>query len=375
MGKLLHNTQIKHSSHPHLLQLTASNQQINLNCAGCNLHISPNDHVYTCRPCNFFLHTSCSKFPQLITHPSHREHALSLICTPIYPGGFFKCDACTQHGTRFSYHCHTCDFDLHVLCSSKPLSVNTQFHPHPLVLTFDSPYGEKVGFSCDVCKNAGLSNQWLYRCVTCEFDVHLHCATSKMAHGLQHTQSLPVTHPNQYVVAGQPLTHSMSTGHAQTNWQPQPQQTYAPAAGGFQRYQQPSQPQPQVYQMAPQPPQPVGTQSYQMQQMQQMQQQQLQQQLLQQQQLQQQVRQQQQLQQQQLQQQQLRQQQLQQQQLQQQQPNGLADVMMTGFVDGMMQQLGQDFVQSLTSGGDGGGGGGGDDGGGFSVDCSVDVDY
>ncbi|PWA37013.1 C1-like protein [Artemisia annua] len=300
------NTQIKHSSHPHLLQLSPSNQQINLNCAGCNLHISPNDHVYTCRPCNFFLHMSCSKFPQLITHPSHREHALSLISTPIYPGGFFKCDACTQHGTRFSYHCHTCDFDLHVLCSSKPLSVNTHVHPHPLVLTFSSPYGEKMGFSCDVCKNAGLSGQWLYRCVPCEFDVHLDCATSKMQHGLQHNLSFPgaapVAHPNQYVVAGQPLMHSLSTGHAPTNWQTQQQQHYAPA-GGFQPYQQPSQPQPQLqpYQMGPQPPQPVG------------------------------------------------------------------------FVDGMMQQLGQDFVQGLTGGGDGGGGGGGGDaGGGFSFECSAE---
>ncbi|KAI3732303.1 hypothetical protein L1987_63507 [Smallanthus sonchifolius] len=342
MGKLMHNTQIKHSSHPHLLQLSAHQNNNNCTCAGCNLPILSSDHIYVCPPCNFFLHPSCSKFPELITHPSHREHALSLLPTSIYPGGFFRCDACAQQGTRFSYHCQFCDFDLHVLCASKPLSVNHPLHPHPLVLTFSSPYGEKSGFSCDVCRSVGSADQWLYRCVSCEFDVHLHCATAKM---LQHSHSAP--HQNQFVSPQPPVSHSMSTGHAQTQWQTQnsvpvgvqsyqQQQPQVPvgfqsfqqpqASVGFQSYQQPQasvgfqsyqQPQASVgFQRPPQPqPQgPVGSQSYQM----------------------------------------------------QPQPqmlgaanqnggpsNGLADVMVTGFVDGMMQQLGQNFVQSLTGGGNG----------------------
>nr|XP_043612999.1 uncharacterized protein LOC122584971 [Erigeron canadensis] len=321
MGKLMHNTQIKHSSHPHLLQLSPTlhlqNQQ---NCAGCNLQISSHDHteqVYTCAPCGFFLHQSCTKFPQLITHPSHREHSLSLLPTPIYPGGFFRCDACTQHGTKFSYHCHFCDYDLHVLCASKPLSTNHPFHPHPLVLTFSSPYGEKLGFSCDVCQSVGSCDQWLYRCNSCEFDVHLHCALVKVQPHqqpqphpqpppLQHTYSFPgAAQPNHSMAAaGQPLPHSMSTGHIQPNyWQPQPQPM-----------QNNPQPQPSSFQ---QPPQQVGIQSnYNM-------------------------------------------------PMQTSGPamnnnnnnqnNGLADVIVTGFVEGMAQQLGQDLVQSLTGGGNDGG--------------------
>ncbi|XP_076900186.1 protein VACUOLELESS GAMETOPHYTES-like [Bidens hawaiensis] len=316
MGKLTHNTQIKHSSHPHLLQLSSNLQlQTNISCAGCNLLVSSSDHIYACRPCNFFLHASCSKFPELITHPSHREHTLSLLPNSIYPGGFFRCDACSQQGTRFSYHCQVCDFDLHVLCATKPLSVNHPFHPHQLVLTFSSPYGQKSGFSCDVCQSVGSADQWLYRCVSCEFDVHLHCATAKPA--LQHSHSYPG--PGSVSHQPQPLTHSMSTGHghgqtyhyqpqAPVNYQgngyqaPPPPQTQAPV--GYQSYPVPTQ----------QPPIPVGGQNYQMQ--------------------------------------------------QQPQPNqnvgpgnGLADAVVNGFVEGVMHQIGQDFVQSLTGGGGGGGGG------------------
>ncbi|KAJ0764914.1 putative chromatin regulator PHD family [Helianthus annuus] len=343
MGKLMHNTQIKHSSHPHLLQLSSNLQlQNNISCAGCNHPLTSSDHLYACRPCNFFLHASCSKFPELITHPSHRQHTLSLLPTSIYPGGFFRCDACTQQGTRFSYHCQICDFDLHVLCATKPLSVNHPFHQHPLVLTFSSPYGEKLGFSCDVCRSVGSPDQWLYRCVACEFDVHLHCATAK---ALQHSHSYPA--PGSASHQPQPLAHSMSTGHAQTYWQTpvgvpsyqRPPQQQAPA--GFQTYQGPPQPQPQQqapvgyprpltqqqapvgFQTAqPQQPAPVGGQNYQM------------------------------------------------------QPapaaanQSMADVMVTGFVDGMMQQIGQNFVQSLT-----GGGGGGGDVVNVNVECSNTNDY
>ncbi|KAI3780231.1 hypothetical protein L2E82_10202 [Cichorium intybus] len=367
MGKLTHSTQTNHSSHPHLLQLSSSLHLQNhpsATCAGCNHRISPPEHIYTCTPCNFFLHPSCSKFPDLITHPSHPTHALSLLTTPIYPGGFFRCDACTQHGTRFSYHCHTCDFDLHVLCASKPLRVTHPYHPHPLALTFASPYGEKLGFSCDVCRHVGSGDQWLYRCVSCEFDVHLQCATAKVPAqppALQHHHSLPT---GGAPVAGQGLTYSMSTGHVQSQWQPQ--QTMVP--GGIQSYQRPTQPQPpapggvQSYQRPTQPPAPGGVQSYQL-------------------------------------------------PTQPQSPapggvqsyqrptqpqapvggqsyqippqpagpaavnqgNGLGAAMVTGFVEGMMQQLGQDFVQNLTGGGDGGGGDNGGDGG--NIDYESNTTY
>ncbi|TYJ28237.1 hypothetical protein E1A91_A07G245900v1 [Gossypium mustelinum] len=136
MGKLSHDLHIQHFSHPHLLELT-NIQALNLNpCSACNLQSS--GWMYTCRPCNFTLHTSCSQLPHLITHPAHPGHSLSLLPAPAYPVGYFNCDACGQRGHGFNYHCNQCDFDIH-----------------------------SIG-----------SNHWLYRCSICEFDVHMSCVNT-----------------------------------------------------------------------------------------------------------------------------------------------------------------------------------------------------
>lgn len=217
-------------------------------------------------------------------------------------------------------------------------------HPHPLGLTFASPYGEKLGFSCDVCSRIGSGDQWLYRCVSCEFDVHLQCATAKVptppavqhhhsfsaggapvaGQGLTHSMSAPpqaLQHHQSFPAGGAPmaghgLTHSMSAGRIQTQWQPP--QTPVAAGVQVQGYQRPVQPPAQVggqnYTMAPQPAGPAVAN----------------------------------------------------------QGNGLGNVMVAGFVDGMMQQLGQDFVQTLTGGGGGGGGGGGDV---VNIDVQTNVTY
>lgn len=41
--------------------------------------------MYTCRPCDFSLHISCSEMPQIINHPSHPLHStLSPSCQNPY---------------------------------------------------------------------------------------------------------------------------------------------------------------------------------------------------------------------------------------------------------------------------------------------------
>ncbi|KAK2978724.1 hypothetical protein RJ640_004247 [Escallonia rubra] len=241
MGKLKHQPYIQHFSHSHVLELSDLQNQPMLMlssssaaCSGCKLQ--PSGYVYTCRPCNFTLHFSCTQFPQLVTHPSHPNHTLSLLPISAYPGGIFNCDACNHRGNGFSYHCPHCDFDLHVVCASKPLSITHHSHPHPMQLAFSAPY-DTNSFSCDVCSKIG-SKQWLYRCTACEFDVHMDCATARP---LQHSNSLPVaTHQSQYrppnttpnpVIAAHASVparpnyymHSASTGALQSN----------PLAGAF----------------------------------------------------------------------------------------------------------------------------------------------
>ncbi|KAH0749771.1 hypothetical protein KY290_029003 [Solanum tuberosum] len=221
---------LKHFSHPHELELCTQLQDL-IPCSGCRL--PPSGQMYICRPCNFTLHLSCAKFPQLITHPSHPNHPLNLLPMSKYPGGQFNCDACKRHGTGFSYHCSYCEFDLHVICASRPLKITHELHQCSLELTFKNPYANAKGFSCDVCCKIGVK-QWLYRCPACEFDVHLDCLTSpprqeaSQSTALQHHHSFPGA-PNQFqqVTVGRQarshhLMHAASTGAITNNHSLQP---------------------------------------------------------------------------------------------------------------------------------------------------------
>ncbi|GMI68419.1 hypothetical protein HRI_000511200 [Hibiscus trionum] len=176
MGQLSHDLHTQHFSHPHPLELTNPAQTLSqlAPCSACKLPSS--GWMYTCNPCNFTLHTSCTQLPRLISHPSHPAHSLSLLPAPAYPVGYFSCDACGQRGHGFSYHCNQCEFDVHPLCASKPLAIRCHSHPCQLQLFFYPPYQTK-GFSCDVCRQIG-SNHWLYRCSVCEFDVHMSCVNT-----------------------------------------------------------------------------------------------------------------------------------------------------------------------------------------------------
>ncbi|KFK32385.1 hypothetical protein AALP_AA6G234500 [Arabis alpina] len=138
---------------------------------------------------------------QVITHPSHPAHTLSLLVAPVYDGGYFNCDGCGIIGTGFSYQCSRCDFDIHALCAYKPLSITHKSHPqHNLQVAFHSPYGANKGFSCDICLKIG-KNQWLYRCIPCEFDAHVGCISAPQPHLLQHSTSAPTPHTHH---AGHP---------------------------------------------------------------------------------------------------------------------------------------------------------------------------
>ncbi|MCD7452953.1 hypothetical protein HAX54_018922 [Datura stramonium] len=197
MGRLKLNSdpspRLKHFSHPHELELCIQFQN-STPCSGCKL--PPLTQMYACKRCNFTLHLSCTQFPELINHPSHPHRPLALLPKSKYPGGLFNCDACNHRGNGFSYHCSDCEYDLHVTCASKPLKITHQLHQCQLELTFKNPYADAKGFSCDVCHKIGVK-QWLYRCSTCDFDVHLDCSDSALTSAvqgptiLQHHHSFP----------------------------------------------------------------------------------------------------------------------------------------------------------------------------------------
>lgn len=243
MGKLNHDPYINHFSHPHPLELSNAQSLYMNSCSACNLQ--PSGWMYSCKPCNFTLHISCTQMPTLITHPCHPIHPLTLFSTPVYPGGSFNCDGCGLQGNGFNYHCTTCDFDVHMMCATNPLSLAHQSHPHQLNLAFYPPYQTK-GFCCDICHKIG-SNHWLYRCSACEFDAHMKCAMSvnntPLPH-VQHSNSLPVANNVNIQYQQQPglgganygYRHSQSMGAMPMLQQQQQQQRQLQQVS----YQQPS---------------------------------------------------------------------------------------------------------------------------------------
>ncbi|XP_048138708.1 uncharacterized protein LOC115734738 isoform X2 [Rhodamnia argentea] len=141
-------------------------------------------------------------------HPSH-PHRLKLLTTPAYPSGRFICNGCRQQGSGFGYHCAECRFDLHIVCASKPLRIHDQSHRHEHHLAFNCPY-ETGGFRCNVCGAPG-GNHWLYRCSSCNFDVHLECAVVATARPAQVVP--PAPQQASYAVARWPAYISSGLNH------------------------------------------------------------------------------------------------------------------------------------------------------------------
>ncbi|XP_031372119.1 uncharacterized protein LOC116187515 [Punica granatum] len=166
---------IKHFSHSHSLDLgyTAPRNSADSPPLCPAAKTEALGWTYVCRGCcNFSIHAWCAALPRAITHTPphfHSCHQLKLLPAPAHPSGFFKCDGCGHHGDGFSYRCTTAgsDFDLHVVCATKPLKDTHRSHLHELSLTFSPPYNDRA-FSCDLRGAAG-SNHWLYRCGSCNF--------------------------------------------------------------------------------------------------------------------------------------------------------------------------------------------------------------
>ncbi|XP_073313849.1 uncharacterized protein [Primulina huaijiensis] len=230
---------LTHFSHPHALKI--SNTSVS-QCSACKLEAS--GAAYSCTVCSFTLHKKCYDLPQKIKHGFDQAHVLSLQPTPVYPEGVFKCDACGIQGDGFSYHCSPCGTDLHSICASLPMILTHNCHQHQLSMTFSAPYAGNA-FSCDICKRVG-SKTWLYRCNSCEFDVHLTCVAKIPSSTPHKHQMIPQSpqhnlprsisdRPNMYThntgVHGvaRPPHHSASMGNPQNQFVTTP---YSAAAMG-----------------------------------------------------------------------------------------------------------------------------------------------
>ncbi|GFY96218.1 cysteine/histidine-rich C1 domain family protein [Actinidia rufa] len=169
--------ELEHFSHQHPLLLHEEKPKENggdeeIICHGCDKPIAGTN--YCCEECNYFMHASCSQLSRQITqHPFHPKHPLTLFINDDEGRKWLRsrCCACNQPlGNRLAYNCAQCDFNLCLECVSLPLTIENRAHEHPLTL-----FVKRAKFCCDACGTEGQGMSYL--CVTCQFWVHLECAT------------------------------------------------------------------------------------------------------------------------------------------------------------------------------------------------------
>ncbi|KAM7502378.1 hypothetical protein LguiB_001282 [Lonicera macranthoides] len=169
---------LDHFSHDHPLMLVdearkEDDDKDEVVCNGCHKPIL--DSAYTCSSkCNYFLHEKCARLPkEILHHPKHPEHTLTLFSHPPYgEGSECFCNVCYIAGWRwFTYNCSLCQFDVDIICAMEERVVKHESHPHPLTVLY-----QKVSFECDAC---GMKDEdSSYFCSTCGFWIHKSCYLS-----------------------------------------------------------------------------------------------------------------------------------------------------------------------------------------------------
>ncbi|KAK1581574.1 hypothetical protein Q3G72_007073 [Acer saccharum] len=168
--------------HKHALKLCNIRKSHNIKCLCCTLIISGS--AYFCLQCQFFIHESCKEITEEVEHPFHPQHILVFQNMDDYR----NCAACllsistsstrspSIHGIGIS--CKECDFNLHVSCANQnrwasPLKHNC--HEHNMFYFIVNKDRDRCYFECNKCHEKCVDDEPIYRCVECDFNLHLKC--------------------------------------------------------------------------------------------------------------------------------------------------------------------------------------------------------
>lgn len=131
--------------------------------------------TYNCFTCKFDICLTCAVEDRVFRHAGHHQHTFTLMQRE----ALFKCDACGTEAKDSSYACNSCQFWMHKSCALAPISVEDDFHHHPLVLTYSLPYIHRsFQQRCGLCKKRVHESYWLYYCHKCTYFLHIKCVES-----------------------------------------------------------------------------------------------------------------------------------------------------------------------------------------------------
>ncbi|GKC96963.1 zinc finger, PHD-type containing protein [Tanacetum coccineum] len=134
-----------------------------------------NGFAYGCAECHYYIDVNCAFIPEEITHEAHPDHILSR-CDK-WESMRKPCVAGDIYGREISFSCRSCDFYLHSGCALfLPGIINHKLDKHPMKLTYGPVENHKSEYFCEVCEEKLNPNVWFYHCHECAYSLHTRCA-------------------------------------------------------------------------------------------------------------------------------------------------------------------------------------------------------
>ncbi|KAI3444206.1 hypothetical protein Pfo_000871 [Paulownia fortunei] len=169
---------------------------VEFRCPGINTQVSlcpdSSKHffhsVFRCdfcnRPCNgfrydweilpFLVELECASAPNIIKHASHGQHVLFL--TPLFKT-MIPLSCCSDKSSSYLiYRCVSCDFMIHVGCALLPKWARHKFDKHPLQLI--THWNKQDCCFCEFCEEDINQEYWFYHCAECDQSFHVNCIPS-----------------------------------------------------------------------------------------------------------------------------------------------------------------------------------------------------
>ncbi|XP_017984219.1 PREDICTED: uncharacterized protein LOC18587371 [Theobroma cacao] len=134
---------------------------------------------YCCLKCNLFLHFGCTKLLPTLKHKCH-EHLVTYFRISKKAKNANSCNACGALCDYDFYRCVECNFNVHLHCVPIPSSIEHRYHRHPLNYMDSVAEDHSEEYYCDICENERNPAHPVYCCEKCKYITHVHCVLNEV---------------------------------------------------------------------------------------------------------------------------------------------------------------------------------------------------